>query len=243
MNTPNDHAWPSLIKQGWQSKPWRAPLMSLHQNTSIHYRSNAPLTSVSCPLSLWDKGFYLSHTKSIKKNTIQSLFLSRQDSQSLSIFSHPRSPAFMVSSCSVGQSQCVPCRVCVCLPAKNTICSSLCGVKFIGMSTSMKPTQKREKWRNWHRNWFFSCLLIGVCQLANKMDEASGSVKAFNRNDEQFLEAFAIFCGLGIQNTQMYETVERAMAKQEVTLEVRDFLRFFLYPHAQTHRIQHQRLT
>ncbi|XP_029310643.1 LOW QUALITY PROTEIN: cGMP-specific 3',5'-cyclic phosphodiesterase [Cottoperca gobio] len=62
--------------------------------------------------------------------------------------------------------------------------------------------------------------VIGVCQLLNKMDEASGSVKAFNRNDEQFLEAFAIFCGLGIQNTQMYETVERAMAKQEVTLEV-----------------------
>uniref|UniRef100_A0A6Q2ZFP4 Phosphodiesterase n=1 Tax=Esox lucius TaxID=8010 RepID=A0A6Q2ZFP4_ESOLU len=61
---------------------------------------------------------------------------------------------------------------------------------------------------------------IGVCQLVNKMDEASGGVKSFNRNDEQFLEAFAIFCGLGIQNTQMYETVERAMAKQEVTLEV-----------------------
>lgn len=54
------------------------------------------------------------------------------------------------------------------------------------------------------------------------MDEASGKVKSFNRNDEQFLEAFTIFCGLGIQNTQMYETVERAMAKQEVTLEVRD---------------------
>ncbi|KAM6959988.1 cGMP-specific 3',5'-cyclic phosphodiesterase isoform 2-T2 [Tautogolabrus adspersus] len=62
--------------------------------------------------------------------------------------------------------------------------------------------------------------VIGVCQLVNKMDEPSGSVKAFNRNDEQFLEAFAIFCGLGIQNTQMYETVERARAKQEVTLEV-----------------------
>ncbi|XP_072233075.1 cGMP-specific 3',5'-cyclic phosphodiesterase [Leuresthes tenuis] len=62
--------------------------------------------------------------------------------------------------------------------------------------------------------------VIGVCQLVNEMDEASSSVKAFNRNDEQFLEAFAIFCGLGIQNTQMYETVERAMAKQEVTLEV-----------------------
>ncbi|XP_026868895.2 cGMP-specific 3',5'-cyclic phosphodiesterase isoform X1 [Electrophorus electricus] len=62
--------------------------------------------------------------------------------------------------------------------------------------------------------------VIGVCQLINKMDESTGEVKAFNRNDEQFLEAFAIFCGLGIQNTQMYETVERAMAKQEVTLEV-----------------------
>ncbi|KAK9524359.1 hypothetical protein VZT92_016759 [Zoarces viviparus] len=62
--------------------------------------------------------------------------------------------------------------------------------------------------------------VIGVCQLVNKMDQAPGTVKAFNRNDEQFLEAFAIFCGLGIQNTQMYETVERAMAKQEVTLEV-----------------------
>lgn len=64
-------------------------------------------------------------------------------------------------------------------------------------------------------------LNAGVCQLVNKMDDSSGEIKAFNRNDEQFLEAIAIFCGLGIQNTQMYEAVERAMAKQEVTLEVR----------------------
>ncbi|XP_055444034.1 cGMP-specific 3',5'-cyclic phosphodiesterase isoform X4 [Bubalus kerabau] len=62
--------------------------------------------------------------------------------------------------------------------------------------------------------------VIGVCQLVNKMEETTGKVKAFNRNDEQFLEAFVIFCGLGIQNTQMYEAVERAMAKQMVTLEV-----------------------
>uniref|UniRef100_A0A803SZ97 Phosphodiesterase 5A n=1 Tax=Anolis carolinensis TaxID=28377 RepID=A0A803SZ97_ANOCA len=61
---------------------------------------------------------------------------------------------------------------------------------------------------------------VGVCQLANKMEENSCKIKAFNRNDEQFLEAFVIFCGLGIQNTQMYEAVERAMAKQMVTLEV-----------------------
>ncbi|XP_068136530.1 cGMP-specific 3',5'-cyclic phosphodiesterase isoform X3 [Hyperolius riggenbachi] len=62
--------------------------------------------------------------------------------------------------------------------------------------------------------------VIGVCQLVNKVEENSGKIKAFNRNDEQFLEAFAIFCGLGIQNTQMYEVVERAMAKQMVTLEI-----------------------
>ncbi|KAB0343703.1 hypothetical protein FD754_020629 [Muntiacus muntjak] len=62
--------------------------------------------------------------------------------------------------------------------------------------------------------------VIGVCQLVNKMEETTGKVKPFNRNDEQFLEAFVIFCGLGIQNTQMYEAVERAMAKQMVTLEV-----------------------
>nr|2XSS_A Chain A, Cgmp-specific 3', 5'-cyclic Phosphodiesterase [Homo sapiens]2XSS_B Chain B, Cgmp-specific 3', 5'-cyclic Phosphodiesterase [Homo sapiens] len=46
--------------------------------------------------------------------------------------------------------------------------------------------------------------VIGVCQLVNKMEENTGKVKPFNRNDEQFLEAFVIFCGLGIQNTQMY---------------------------------------
>ncbi|GAB1288081.1 cGMP-specific 3',5'-cyclic phosphodiesterase [Apodemus speciosus] len=62
--------------------------------------------------------------------------------------------------------------------------------------------------------------VIGVCQLVNKMEENTGKIKAFNQNDEQFLEAFVIFCGLGIQNTQMYEAVERAMAKQMVTLEV-----------------------
>ena len=65
-----------------------------------------------------------------------------------------------------------------------------------------------------------SGVAVGVCQLVNKMEENTGKVKPFNRNDEQFLEAFVIFCGLGIQNTQMYEAVERAMAKQMVTLEV-----------------------
>uniref|UniRef100_A0A674NF83 Phosphodiesterase n=1 Tax=Takifugu rubripes TaxID=31033 RepID=A0A674NF83_TAKRU len=88
-----------------------------------------------------------------------------------------------------------------------TVCISACvSPMFLLLCTPIRNGKKDK--------------VIGVCQLVNKMDEASDSVKAFNRNDEQFLEAFAIFCGLGIQNTQMYETVERAMAKQEVTLEV-----------------------
>ncbi|MBZ3875373.1 cGMP-specific 3',5'-cyclic phosphodiesterase [Sciurus carolinensis] len=62
--------------------------------------------------------------------------------------------------------------------------------------------------------------VIGVCQLVNKRAENTGEAQPFSRSDEQFLEAFVIFCGLGIQNTQMYEAVERAMAKQMVTLEV-----------------------
>ncbi|CAG0902241.1 unnamed protein product [Darwinula stevensoni] len=57
--------------------------------------------------------------------------------------------------------------------------------------------------------------IIGVIQLVNKIKGRS-----FTKNDENFLEAFAIFCGMGIHNTQMYEQAMTAIAKQEVTLEV-----------------------
>lgn len=57
--------------------------------------------------------------------------------------------------------------------------------------------------------------LIGVSQLINKKDG-----RAFNKNDENLFEAFAIFCGLGIHNTLMYERVLKIMAKQRVTFEV-----------------------
>ena len=39
------------------------------------------------------------------------------------------------------------------------------------------------------------------------------------------LQAFAIFCGMAIHNTVMYENVNKAMAKQKVALEVRVFIR------------------
>lgn len=41
----------------------------------------------------------------------------------------------------------------------------------------------------------------------------------FANEDVSILEAFAIFCGLGIHNTQMYENACKLMAKQKVALE------------------------
>ncbi|KAG8175267.1 hypothetical protein JTE90_017816 [Oedothorax gibbosus] len=57
--------------------------------------------------------------------------------------------------------------------------------------------------------------IVGVSQLINKR-----SGQPFTKNDEHIFEAFAIFCGLGIQNVQMYERACRAVAKTKVTLDV-----------------------
>lgn len=79
--------------------------------------------------------------------------------------------------------------------------------------------------------------IIGVIQLVNKFNGLVSVLKLvsfnfvrhfecfhfrqnFTRNDENFVEAFAIFCGMGIHNTHMYEKAIVAMAKQSVTLEV-----------------------
>ncbi|CAG9817476.1 unnamed protein product [Phaedon cochleariae] len=56
--------------------------------------------------------------------------------------------------------------------------------------------------------------LIGVAQLINKEKNAP-----FTECDVSLFEAFAIFCGLGIHNTQMYENACKLMAKQKVALE------------------------
>ncbi len=57
--------------------------------------------------------------------------------------------------------------------------------------------------------------VVGVFQLVNKF----GGLP-FTRNDENFVEAFALFCGMGLSNVRMYERAMVAMAKQQVTLEV-----------------------
>ncbi|KAJ6637639.1 cGMP-specific 3',5'-cyclic phosphodiesterase [Pseudolycoriella hygida] len=56
--------------------------------------------------------------------------------------------------------------------------------------------------------------VIGVAQLINK---EKGNT--FTDSDVSILEAFVIFCGLGIHNTQMYENACKLMAKQKVALE------------------------
>ncbi|XP_032576154.1 cGMP-specific 3',5'-cyclic phosphodiesterase [Drosophila sechellia] len=56
--------------------------------------------------------------------------------------------------------------------------------------------------------------VIGVAQLINKANGVP-----FTDSDASIFEAFAIFCGLGIHNTQMYENACKLMAKQKVALE------------------------
>ncbi|XP_023947233.2 cGMP-specific 3',5'-cyclic phosphodiesterase isoform X2 [Bicyclus anynana] len=56
--------------------------------------------------------------------------------------------------------------------------------------------------------------VIGVAQLINKENGSQ-----FSDGDISIFEAFAIFCGLGIHNTQMYENACKLMAKQKVALE------------------------
>ncbi|XP_065216930.1 dual 3',5'-cyclic-AMP and -GMP phosphodiesterase 11A-like isoform X2 [Planococcus citri] len=57
--------------------------------------------------------------------------------------------------------------------------------------------------------------IIGVASIINKLNSTH-----FDDNDEQLFEAFTIFCGLGIHNTLMYSEIEKAVARQKVSIEV-----------------------
>ncbi|XP_059173104.1 dual 3',5'-cyclic-AMP and -GMP phosphodiesterase 11A-like [Physella acuta] len=56
---------------------------------------------------------------------------------------------------------------------------------------------------------------IGVAQVVNRIDGLP-----FDDHDDLLFEAFAIFCGLGINNCQLYEQVSLSAARQAVALEV-----------------------
>ncbi|TKS81966.1 Dual 3',5'-cyclic-AMP and -GMP phosphodiesterase 11A [Collichthys lucidus] len=53
-----------------------------------------------------------------------------------------------------------------------------------------------------------------VAQILNRLDR-----KTFNDADQRLFEAFVIFCGLGINNTMMYNQVKKTWAKQSVALD------------------------
>ncbi len=74
--------------------------------------------------------------------------------------------------------------------------------------------------------------VIGVAQLINKVLKKVGKYRIYAQNDIfqnngstfseadiALFEAFAIFCGIGIHNTKMYEGAIKLMAKQKVALD------------------------
>lgn len=60
--------------------------------------------------------------------------------------------------------------------------------------------------------------IIGCAQIANRLDRHT-----FDENDELLFEAFCIFCGLGINNTLIYNELEKSMAEKTVALEVTSY--------------------
>lgn len=57
--------------------------------------------------------------------------------------------------------------------------------------------------------------IIGCANIANRLDG-----QPFDEADEELFEAFCIFCGLGINNTLIYNKLEKSMAEKVVALEV-----------------------
>lgn len=57
--------------------------------------------------------------------------------------------------------------------------------------------------------------IIGCANIANRLDN-----QPFDEADEELFEAFCIFCGLGINNTLIYNKLEKSMAEKVVALEV-----------------------
>uniref|UniRef100_H3A1Y1 Phosphodiesterase n=1 Tax=Latimeria chalumnae TaxID=7897 RepID=H3A1Y1_LATCH len=63
--------------------------------------------------------------------------------------------------------------------------------------------------------WNSNHQIIGVAQILNRLDR-----KTFDDADQRLFEAFVIFCGLGINNTMMYNQVKKSWAKQSVALDM-----------------------
>ena len=56
--------------------------------------------------------------------------------------------------------------------------------------------------------------IIGVVTLVNK------KTGIFTTNDESFVEAFGIFCGIALANVSNYEQLKTAEARKQVALDI-----------------------
>ena len=86
----------------------------------------------------------------------------------------------------------------------------VCLVKSLQKNSNLQPCRSCKFWRD------FQALKFALVVTAAMFDNAL-----------VLLQAFAIFCGMAIHNTVMYENVNKAMAKQKVALEVRNFKMYF----------------
>ena len=52
--------------------------------------------------------------------------------------------------------------------------------------------------------------IVGVINLINK------KIGGFTSNDERFVEAFAVFCGMALRNVSNYEVAKKSEARSQV---------------------------
>ena len=113
-------------------------------------------------------------------------------------------------------------------------------VAITGAKVNLKPDQLSTKQQNSEIKSFL-CLpihdpdgrVVGVISLANKeanvasssssTDNGHDSVNYFTSNDERFVEAFSIFCGMAIRNAADYEKAVVSEAKLQVAFEVMNY--------------------
>eukprot|EP00730_Choanoeca_flexa_P004392 TRINITY_DN11680_c0_g1_i7.p2 TRINITY_DN11680_c0_g1~~TRINITY_DN11680_c0_g1_i7.p2 ORF type:complete len:127 (+),score=10.15 TRINITY_DN11680_c0_g1_i7:225-605(+) len=57
--------------------------------------------------------------------------------------------------------------------------------------------------------------VLAIAQLVNKRDGA-----CFSPTDQQSFELFAAYCGLALQNAQLYDQLKRDAARRQVALEM-----------------------
>lgn len=68
--------------------------------------------------------------------------------------------------------------------------------------------------------------ILGVISLINKEgsdDSGQGASNRFTENDERFVEAFAVFCGMAIKNAAEYERAVVSEARLSVAFDVMNY--------------------